>query len=73
MKIYRVAYYGQEESSIGFSFHSRKKEAVDALKYFLKTNADSDERTGLDVYDVKPTKKDFINLLNQVASEPQNG
>ena len=74
MKIYRTGYYSNQESSEGFEFFLSKKHAEKALAAWKrKTGNDFDERSSVDFFDTQISAKGIIEILNQVASAPQNG
>jgi hypothetical protein len=73
MKIYRVGFYTEQDSSIGFDFYTNKKEAETALRKFEKQAGVDKDRSGIDVYDLQLTTKAVLQLLREVGSEPQNG
>lgn len=75
MKVYRVCYYNNSDSSQGFSYHTSKAEAASKLSKFKKQegeNFDSD-RSSIDMEDIPIGKIEFLKLLNQWGSHPDNG
>jgi len=74
MKIYRTGFYSNQENSQGFEFFTSKTKAEKALNDWKKNLGDDfDERSSVDVFDTSISAKGIIDILNQVASQPQNG
>ena len=74
MKIYRTGFYSGQESSEGFEFFTSKSKADKALTDWKKKAGDDfDERSSVDVFDTNISAKGIIDILNEVASQPQNG
>lgn len=74
MKIFRVAYFNNSDSSQGFDFFTNKAEAERELKKWEKDQGDNfDDRSGIDVEDIAIGKYEFLKLLKKWASHPDNG
>lgn len=75
MKIYRVAFFTETESSQGFEFFKNKVLAESRLAKFKKETKDDydDGRSSVDCFDVELSANGILDILNQVASQPQNG
>lgn len=74
MKIYRVAYYNNSDSSQGYSYHTNGAEAKTALSKFKKQQGENfDDRSDIVMKDVPIGKDEFLRLLNQWAIHPDNG
>ena len=77
MKIYRNEFYTDEDSCLGFSFHSSKRAAEREWDWAYK---DEDEDVfGRDVSSLRAvpiefdcTKTGVLRLLNRVADHPDN-
>lgn len=75
MKLFVARYYNESDSSQGSEWFSSKKAAEKSLADFTKRediNFDAD-RSGVDAYIFRLTKKDVLALLNMVAVHPDNG
>ncbi len=75
MKIYRVEYYNQSDSSQGFEYVSNKAEAEKLLNEFKKSQGDNFEveRSGIVMKEIAIGKYEFLKILNIWGSHPDNG
>lgn len=81
MKIYKVNYYENTNSSHGFSFHASRAEAKKKYNKFKKDYPDCLEglaedgiSTGISIIEIeKLNLKTVIGLLNNHAEHPDNG
>lgn len=81
MKIYKVNYYENTNSSHGFSYHTSLSEAKKKYNEFKKQYPDCFDgipedgvMTGISVIDIeKPNLKTVIKLLNSHANHADNG
>jgi len=75
MKVYRVAYYSNQHSSMGFSYHTNKLQAQKSLNAFKKVWKDDydEDRSGIQVENFPITAKGMIEALEQFGSHNDNG
>ena len=76
MKIYRVCYYNESDSSQGFSYHRSKADAKKALAEFKKqedTNFDGGRSCIDEFINVEISAKGIIYILDMCAAHPDNG
>ena len=67
MRLYRVEWYSEEESSQGFSWFTSRAAADKEVK---AANADPSQ---IDAIDFSTTKAGIMDLLRRVACHPDNG
>ena len=73
MKIFRVSLTDESGMSMGFEYYTNKKDAETALKknasdYHMALTEDS-----IEMKEIPIGKYEFLRLLNQWASHPDNG
>lgn len=76
MKLYRVDYRHECNTSFGFTYHGSRKEARKVLREAVKKGtADPVEYGGSDIEQiiVQPTKRGILAALNKYAGHPDNG
>ena len=75
MKLFVARFYNESDSSQGAEWFTTERAAKAALSRFATredVNYDS-ERSSVDTYDFGLTKKGVLDLLNMVATHPDNG
>lgn len=75
MKIYRVGYFINSESSQGFGYFSNKKDAKASLVEFKEKEGEDydDGRSSIQELKIELNKKSVLSFLNAWSSHPDNG
>ncbi len=74
MKIYRVHLCDESGMSLGYEYYSNKKDANDSIARQNKNNSlTSLTKSDIEEKEVVIGKYEFLKLLNNLASHPDNG
>jgi len=78
MTFYRVDYRSENILSLGFSFHTSRVKAAQALTKRVRLTRDYDARVSKEEsttqpVTITPTKAGIVEALNRLANHPDNG
>ena len=73
MKIFRVHFKDSTGMSLGFAYHSNKKDAMQALETSNSANETETDKEDIEERELVIGKYEFLKLINEWASHPDNG
>lgn len=73
MKIFRVSLTDESGMSTGFEYYTNKKDAETALRKNASDESMALTKDSIEVREIPIGKYEFLKLLNDWASHPDNG